>query len=323
MSMVSPELTQRERELGAIITAYNQVTEQLKGAHEKLLAEVGRLRDELARKNRLLRRRERLAALGELAAGVAHEIRNPLGGIRLFASLLEKDVADRPDALRLTGKIIKGVTSLEAIVSGILQFARPAEPSPAPVELERLVRETVELATERSEQQGVRVEVSRGLRDIELFTDGMLLQRALLNLLLNAIEAAGSSSKPASAKREKEDGQDARPPGADRSPADAPAPRKARRDDHLPTVTLSARAGTGGRIVLSVTDNGPGIPAELMDRIFNPFFTTRATGTGLGLAIVHQIAEMLGGSVQAANRREGGAVFSLCLPRRLEVAEKE
>lgn len=283
MTRLSTELTQRERELGAIITAYNQVTEQLKGAHEKLLGEVARLREELARKNQQLRRRERLAALGELAAGVAHEIRNPLGGIRLFASLLEKEVADRPGALRLTGKIIKGVTSLEGIVSGILQFARPAEPNPAPLELDRLVHETVELALDRCEKQGLRIEVSKAVRNIDLFTDGMLLQRALLNLLLNAIDAAG--------------------PGG--------------------CVTVSARPGSAGRIMLSVADSGPGVPAELMDRIFNPFFTTKAAGTGLGLAIVHQIAEMLGGSVHAANRREGGAVFSLCLPRRFEATGKD
>lgn len=301
MSTMSANLTQRERELGAIISSYNEVTEQLKGAHERLLAEVGRLRDELARKNRLLRRRERLAALGELAAGVAHEIRNPLAGIRLFASLLEKDVGDRPDALRLTGRITKGVTSLERIVTGILQFARPAEPKAARVDLARLVRETVELAEARGERRDVRIEVTGDAESLELYTDGALLQQALLNLLLNAIEAArgGDGSAPS---LDREGGHDGRSPGGAQ-------------------VVVSVRPSAMDRLVLSVADNGPGIPAELMDRIFNPFFTTKATGTGLGLAIVHQIAELLGGTVQAANRREGGAVFSLGLPQRLGTVE--
>ena len=84
-------LTDRERELGAIILAYNEVTEKLKVSYERLESEVSRLREELAAKNRELERRKRLAALGEMAAGLAHEIRNPLGGISLFASLLEQD----------------------------------------------------------------------------------------------------------------------------------------------------------------------------------------------------------------------------------------
>jgi signal transduction histidine kinase len=310
MSTLSTDLTQRELELGAIISSYNEVTEQLKGAHERLSAEVGRLRDELARKNRLLRRRERLAALGELAAGVAHEIRNPLAGIRLFASLLEKDVSDRPDAVRLTGKITKGVMSLERIVTGILQFARPAEPKAAPVDLDRLIRETVELALARADRRNVRVEVAGEASGIEMFTDGVLLQQALLNLVLNAMEAAEECGRDGRVVI-LEGGRDARPPEGSRVVSAGPR------------VVVSARPGSSGRVAISVIDNGPGIPAELMERIFNPFFTTKATGTGLGLAIVHQIAELLGGTVQASNRREGGAVFSLGLPSRLETTEKE
>lgn len=280
MTALSSNLTQRELELGAIISAYNEVTEQLKGAHERLVREVGRLRDELARKNRQLRRRERLAALGEMAAGVAHEIRNPLGGIRLFASLLEKDLADRPDALRLTGKIVKGVTRLETIVTDILQFGRPAEPAPAAVGLEQLLREAAELAAARGGPRRVRIDCACRMKNDEMFTDGVLLLRAVLNLALNAVEATAQEAEA--------------------------------------RVTIEARPGAAGRVTISVTDNGPGIRPELLDRIFNPFFTTKDSGTGLGLAIVHQIADALGGNVKAASRREGGAVFSLSLPRRLE-----
>ena len=94
-----------QRELGAIIDAYNQVTERLKESHDKLHAEVRRLSEELANKNRELARRERLAALGEMAAGLVHEIRNPLGGIELYANLLEKDLADKTDQCELAQKI--------------------------------------------------------------------------------------------------------------------------------------------------------------------------------------------------------------------------
>lgn len=281
---VNPDLTPRERELGAIIEAYNQVTEQLKASHELLGREVSRLRLELEGKNRELRRRERLVALGELAAGVAHEIRNPLGGIRLFASLLARDLKDLPDSLRVVNKIVQGVGSLESIVNGILDFARPPEPEPRRVQLDVVVREAIELAAERIERSDAKITVGDELAGVMLVTDGRLLQRALLNLLLNAIDAAGHG-------------------------------------DHPGEVAFALGEVDEQYALLIVSDNGPGIPVELLDRIFNPFFTTKDSGTGLGLAIVHQIVESLGGSIRASNRAEGGAVFAMRLPRQLGAGE--
>jgi len=279
------DLTPRERELGAIIHAYNQVTEQLKHSHELLTAEVKRLREELAGKNRQLERRKRLAALGELAAGVAHEIRNPLGGIRLFASLLQRDLKDRPDARRVVDKIIQGVTTLESIVTDILDFARPPEAVPGPVHLAHLVAEVVELAGPRIEAAGVKVEVAPELESVQLVTDKAMLQRALLNLLFNAVDAAAMTA-----------------------------------DEGRVTVGLAdgVRSSNGeDEVVLSVRDNGPGIPEQALDKIFNPFFTTKDKGTGLGLAVVHQMAEALGGFVRVASSSAEGTEFVLGVPRRL------
>jgi len=281
MSSLTGKLTQRERELGAIINSYNEVTEQLKQSHEQLREEVRRLRQELARKNRQLRRRERLAALGELAAGVAHEIRNPLSAIELFASLLARDLKDRPAQRRLVGKISKGVGKLESIVSDILEFGRPSEPDPVRVRLDAVARETIELAYGKIEECGVAVEVSGALAGVEVITDRVLLQRGLLNLLINGLEATASGTSN--------------------------GPRR---------VVIGLGGGTDDQVTVTVADEGPGVDPEIMDRIFDPFFTTKDNGSGLGLAIVHQIAESLGGSVRAANRSCGGAVFSLCLPRR-------
>jgi signal transduction histidine kinase len=284
MNITTPEATERERELGAIIAAYNDVTEQLKRAHERLGEEVSHLRNELARKNAELRRRERLAALGEMAAGVAHEIRNPLSGIRLFASLLGRDLQNQPAELRMVTKISKCVGSLEEIVSDILHFGRPTTPNPSSVGLGPVVREAVELASSRTRDSEIRFEVGAEVDEIELVTDAALLQRAVTNLLVNAAEAT--------------------------------TPDRGRSGEGR--VCVRADRNTTDRIAVQIEDNGPGIPSELMDRIFNPFFTTKDKGTGLGLAIVHQIAETLGGSVRAANRAGGGAVFTLLIPVRHE-----
>src|SRR5690348_18172058 len=107
---------QRIEELGRVIMAYSEVTEKLQQSHDQLKSTVDMLRKELSEKNRQLERRKRLAALGEMAAGLAHEIRNPLGGIQLYASMLSKDVADRPDSQQIVGKISAGVKRLEALV---------------------------------------------------------------------------------------------------------------------------------------------------------------------------------------------------------------
>jgi signal transduction histidine kinase len=280
MSVMHVDITERERELGAIIHAYNEVTERLKQSHEVLTQEVGRLRSELARKNRQLRRRERLAALGEMAAGLAHEIRNPLGGIRVFASLLEKDLADRPDACRMVRKIDAGVGRLETIVTDILEFGRPANPQPAPVSVKRLMSETMELVGARRGEHDVEILIDQDDSDLVLQTDSGLLQRAMLNLALNAVEAIAGQ-----------------------------------KDRTLPgRVMMRSQRADATQARLQVIDNGPGIARSDLDRIFNPFFTRKDKGTGLGLAIVHQIVESLGGQIGAGNRREGGAIFTITLP---------
>src|SRR6185295_18464366 len=136
---------QRIEELGRIIMAYSEVTDRLQQSHEKLQQTVVALREELGEKNRLLERKNRLAALGEMAAGMAHEIRNPLGGIHLYASLLAKDLVDRPPSHEIVLKISNGVKRLESIVSQVLQFSRDIQINPAPCDLAEIVRQTVEL----------------------------------------------------------------------------------------------------------------------------------------------------------------------------------
>src|SRR5690349_2463215 len=160
MSVLTPtspaENARRIDELGRIIIAYSEVTEKLQQSHDQLNETVRALRSELGEKNRLLERKNRLAALGEMAAGLAHEIRNPLGGIQLYASMLAQDVCDRPDSLQLVRKVADGVRRLEALVGQVLQFSREITAQPQPTDLTEVLEQAVELATARTPRPSVR-----------------------------------------------------------------------------------------------------------------------------------------------------------------------
>ncbi len=262
-------------DLAAAIAAYTEITERLRDSHDKLLHEVQRLRDELASKNRELERRSRLAALGQMAAGMAHEIRNPLGGIALYASLLAGRLEADRESASIARKIATGVQRLNGLVGDILAFAGDIQPQKRPILLSAVLAEASELARCRLETAGTKLSC-RYQDDVMFEGDPRLLVRAIANLLFNASDAAG-------------EGQ----------------------------VVLEAEASSG-QLQITVADSGAGIPTEIMDRIFNPFFTTKESGTGLGLAIVHRIVDSHGGRISVRNGGEGdplgGAHFVLDLP---------
>jgi len=273
----SPPTATRIEELGKIILAYSEVTERLQQSHDQLQRQVAHLRGELSEKNRLLERKNRLAALGEMAAGMAHEIRNPLGGIQLYASLLGRDLADKPASLELVDKISGGVKRLESLVSQVLQFAREIRATAAPADLAEIVEQTLDLTVQQRTAAKVSCQTS-GPRPMPVSIDAILIGQSLLNLVLNAIE---SMSQGAVERR------------------------------------LTVRFGPpppdsdAKQFYLTVCDSGAGIPSGILDRIFNPFFTTKDTGTGLGLAIVHRVVEAHEGSITACNIEGGGAKFEI------------
>jgi signal transduction histidine kinase len=267
--------TVAETDLARVIQTYNDVSERLKRSHELLGREVCRLRQELQAKNRELERRERLAALGEMAAGVAHEIRNPLGGIGLYASLLERDLEDRPQAQDIVRRISLGVRNMETVVGDILAFASESEPHCRPTQLADLLDAALTQTAPQARALGIDVDVDEAAADLVLHCDGPRIERALMNLMLNALDAVG------------EGGQ---------------------------VWIRTEAAENDGLVPLIVEDNGPGVPAEIVHRIFNPFFTTKDSGTGLGLAIAHRIAESHGGRLTVGQGRCGGAAFRLYVP---------
>jgi signal transduction histidine kinase len=268
------ETAKRMEELGRIILAYSEVTERLQQSHEQLRKTVEHLRQELSEKNRLLERKNRLAALGEMAAGLAHEIRNPLGGIQLYASMLAHDVADREEPLKTVRKISAGVKRLEALVGQVLHFTREISVNPEPADLAEVVAQAAEYAQKAMSDRGLRYRTD-GPRSLLVHVDPLLMGQTVLNLLLNAAEAVDVGGSVVL--------QFGRPP--EESPS---------KQFHL-----------------IVKDDGPGIPPQMLDRIFNPFFTTKDSGTGLGLAIVHRIVEAHDGTITASNEEGGGARFEI------------
>jgi signal transduction histidine kinase len=165
---------------------------------------------------------------------------------------------------------------MEAIVGEILAFAGDAEPNRRRVCLARVIEEAVEQAMPRAREMGARIDLKLPPEELELLCDAGQIERALLNLILNGLDAAGSGG--------------------------------------CVLIRPAAQVDEEALFCIRVEDTGPGIAPQFLQRVFNPFFTTKDAGTGLGLAIVHRIAEAHDGRVSAGNRREGGAVFSLLLP---------
>ena len=270
-------------DLHELLQMYNTVTQRLQVSHERLEGEVVRLREQLEEKNRELELKKRLAALGEMAAGIAHEIRNPLGGIQLYATTLLAELSDRPAAADLVKKISSGVKGLNSLVGDMLAFTRDLQLERRDEDLGEIVMTTLELATPALVEQDVKVRVHGSVSGKRLSVDRRLLERVLLNLVLNAAEAIGE---------EYTHGRQGQP--------------------HDGQMEIRA-THTGGKTEIVIEDNGPGIPAECVEKIFDPFFTTKHTGTGLGLAIVHRIIEAHGGRITAENRQppERGARFRI------------
>ncbi len=221
-----------------------------------------------------VRRSERLAALGQLSAGLAHELRNPLGTIRASAEMLRKNVpADKEIAVELAGFIASEVDRTNSLVTRFLEFARPLELRPDIAD----VGEVIDRAIAELERHTPRYEVTiyrNYSPDVRPFSfDAELMERAVSNLLANAAQAT--------------------PPGG--------------------AITVKTRATTDA-VEISVIDRGAGIQPKDLENIFNPFFTTKKEGVGLGLAIVSKIVDLHGGTMAVESEPGKGSVFRMFLP---------
>ncbi len=259
-----------ERLVGVLVTVL---------MHRRLAQDLRKRNEELARTQLALVERERLAAIGELAATVAHEVRNPLAVIFNCIGTLHKTYAASGDARALLDILGEEANRLNQIVSELLDYARPGELLLLDESLEEIVSAAIAAVTSaHGTPVAVELDVPRPLRRQVL--DARLVRRAVINLVTNAVQAVPHGGRVV-----------------------------VRVLDEAPTSTA---AGTAVRI--EVTDNGPGIPEDILARIFEPFFTTKASGTGLGLAIVKHVAEAHHGELTVRTTHGRGTTFVMTLP---------
>lgn len=231
------------------------------------LGEVRRLQEEV-------RRQEKLAAIGGLAAGVAHEIRNPLSSIKALATFFAGQFDTDSEGRKAADVMTQEVDRLNRAITELLEFARPTDLNPQPADLRFLIERSLQLVRQDAADRdiGIDVEIDDALCPVRIDPDRF--SQCLLNLHLNAIEAMESGG----------------------------------------TLMVRCRTNSGGHLEIAVADTGPGIAPEHRKRIFDPYFTTKAKGTGLGLAIVHKIVEAHKGRLTVESAVGRGSCITLRLP---------
>lgn len=238
---------------------------------------------------------DRLQAVAELAASLAHEIRNPLASIQSAVDQLTSQEDPDPSGKRLEALVRRESDRLDRLLGEFTDFAGIAEVQPEPVDVRDLLEEVVDVSREDPAADGVRLQVRVEEEVDRVQGDPDLLHRALLNLVLNAMQAW----------------QESRADGDPGLTVDIAA-------ESMPPEVVPPRVVMDDAVRILVRDDGPGIPGEDLDRIFDPFFSRRQGGTGLGLSIVYRTVRAHGGSITVSSTVGEGTIFELALPRRVE-----
>jgi two-component system sensor histidine kinase HydH len=225
--------------------------------------------------HREIERDRRLASVGRLAAGVAHEIRNPLSSIKGFATYFKQRYQDVPEDQQTANIMIQEVDRLNRVVSQLLEFARPVRVSLKPASFTNLVADSVKLIQQQAQDKKITVNTTNSVKIDKIKIDPDRFNQVLLNLYLNAIEAMEPGGKL--------------------------------------QINISDGAENGG-LSIQISDTGNGIAAQDLSKIFDPYFTTKSSGTGLGLAIAHNIVEAMDGTIEVASEVGKGTTFRITIP---------
>ena len=228
----------------------------------------------------MAKRTEKFAAMGEMAANIAHEIRNPLGSIELFASLLLKDLTRKKDQERAV-QIISSVKNVDNKISNLLLFTRKQSPKMSKIDLHQILSEVIDFSAQLMEQGGIRVTAKLARRHAYIYGDAEMLKQVFLNIILNAQQAMPEGGTLVIGSN---------------------------------TTASQIRQRDAQSVEVVFQDSGPGIEAQNLSKIFDPFFSTKESGSGLGLAIVHNIIHQHNGSVNIENSIQGGVAVNISFP---------
>jgi len=234
----------------------------------KDLSEIRALRREIARN-------QRLASVGRLAGGVAHEIRNPLSSIKGLATYFKERYQDKLDDQQIANIMIQEVDRLNRVVGQLLDFARPIKISKKPVSMQALIEDSLKLVARQASEKDIKIETRFPAQMDPVAVDPDQLNQVLLNLYLNAIDSMDAGGRLAISIKNSQPAHN---------------------------------------IEIEIMDDGIGISQEDLAHIFDPYFTTKATGTGLGLANVHNIVDAHGGKVAVESQPGRGTTFTISLP---------
>ena len=229
---------------------------------------------ELRSLQRKIERSRRLASVGSLAAGVAHEIRNPLSSIKGFATYFRERYRDNPEDVANANIMIHEVERLNRVIGQLLEFSRPLDLVKARTAVDAMVTRSLKLIEARAAEQRVRVDVSVSEEIPNILVDADKIHQVLLNLFINALESMQKGG----------------------------------------VLSVEAARIVGGRLEILITDTGVGIEKEKLVHIFDPYYTTKSSGTGLGLAIVHKIVEAHDGSIRIDSVVDRGTSVRVVLP---------
>ncbi len=283
---------------------------------ETLATRAGALADRVRAGEAQRARAEKLATVGRMAAGIAHEVGNPLAAINGYAHVLRARTAAQPELAPLLDALERESARIDRIVRGLLDFARPRRITPAMVSVNGVLEGAVALLRDQGVLRRLTIQAELAEPTPAVFAERHELEQVVVNLLLNAADAMdGGPGTIALVSREvavDELGREARRRAGDAPDTIAPPRRNRRVTEWLSDAVRAPRAVA--QIV--VADSGPGIAPEDWERVFDPFYSTKdaGKGTGLGLAIVARTVDQLGGAVWVQRAREGGAAFVIVLP---------